>query len=183
MVNVCGLSGLPKTHFLQGCTRVAPLHIGHDVDLEVRHTIERHLIIFDLVHGAWRAKGILLPHDLPVGLAAVGGPPHDELLGARLLGFGEDEPQLMQRLGAIKDEPDNLRARLGGPPPRRGVRQRRRWGAALCVCASASPFLGASPSDARGRLCHVVPQESILHKAKGHTASECCRVCGITDLC
>jgi site-specific DNA recombinase len=78
----------------------------------MRDAMEPHLIVFDLVHGAWRAKGILLPHDVPVGLAAVCGPPHNKLLGARPLRFGEDEPQMVQRLRAIKHELDDLLARL-----------------------------------------------------------------------
>jgi hypothetical protein len=116
---------LSETHFLQGGTRVAPLDIGHDAELDVRDAIERHLIVLDLVHGAWRAKSILLPHSLPVGLSAVCGPPHDELLGACLLRFGKDEPQTVQRVGAIKHEPDDLLARMGGPPPGRCTRHQR----------------------------------------------------------
>jgi hypothetical protein len=113
---------LPEPQFLQGGTRIAPLDIRDDAELDMRDVIEPYLIVFDLVHGAWRAKGILLPHDFPVRLASVCGPPHDKLLGARLLRFGEDEPQMVQRLGTIKHEPDDLLARLGSPPPRRCLR-------------------------------------------------------------
>src|SRR5215470_5192710 len=43
---------LLKTHSLQGGIRVASLDVGHYAELDVRDALERHLILFHLVHGA-----------------------------------------------------------------------------------------------------------------------------------
>ena len=43
---------LLETHFLQGGIGVASLDVGHDTELDMRHALERYLILLHLVHGA-----------------------------------------------------------------------------------------------------------------------------------
>jgi hypothetical protein len=69
---------------------------------------------------------ILLTDDLPEGLTTVCGALHDEFLGALVLHFREHQMKTMQILGRIKDEPDHLRARVGGAPTGLRARDQRR---------------------------------------------------------
>jgi hypothetical protein len=83
------------------------------------------VIVFHLTYRPRRAKGILLTDDLPIGLPTVCGPPYDELLGTLALLFEEHEPNPVQSLGWIKHEPNDLRARLRGPPTSMPAREQR----------------------------------------------------------
>jgi hypothetical protein len=83
------------------------------------------VIVFHLTYCPWRAKGILLTDDLPIGLPTVCGPLYDELLGTLALLFGKYEPNPVQSLGLIEHEPDDLHARPRGPPPIMPARAQR----------------------------------------------------------
>src|SRR5918992_961875 len=116
---------LPTSHhrrsgekpLLQRRSRLAPVELRHDVELESGHATEIDSVLLDLARGTGGTECVLLPDDLAIRSPTVGRPPEHELLRSRCVTFLEHHADAFDSLGLIEVEAYRLRSRLRRAPP------------------------------------------------------------------